>query len=345
MVKRVLTFGEVMLRLKSPGFERLLQSPVLEATFAGAEANVAVSLARFGLDVSYVTVLPKNPMGDACIATLRREGVDTSRVIRGGERLGVYFLEAGSNQRPSRVIYDRGNSAIASAPPESLDWDAILEGFDWFHVTGITPAISASAAVLVRKAMKTAREKRITISFDYNYRKNLWKYGKSAPEVMQDLARLADVGIANEEDCQQSLGIRLEHDKGVEGSALDTGYYQRLCEAVLGTFPNLKYQAVTLRESISADRNGWSGCLHNRQKFMLSPVYKIEDIVDRVGSGDAFAAGLIYGLVTGLADAEALNFAVAASCLKHTIPGDLNLVSLEEVQQLAAGNQSGRIQR
>jgi 2-dehydro-3-deoxygluconokinase len=348
MGDRVVTFGEVMLRLNPPGFERLLQSPVLEATFGGGEANVAVSLACFGLDVAYVTVLPHNPIADACIAYLRGRGVDTSLIVRDGERMGIYFLENGANQRPSQVIYDRTNSAIATAGPQSLDWERIFDSASWFHITGITPALSQSAADLSLQAVQVAKDKGLTVSCDYNYRAKLWKYGKTAPAVMSELVRYVDVGIANEEDCQRSLGIRVEAgdwEREIATGELDPGRYRALCEKVLEVFPNLKYQTITLRESYSADHNGWSACLHNGREFFLSTRYDITDIVDRVGAGDAFAAGLIYGLSTGMDDEAALNFAVAASCLKHSIPGDMNLVSVDEVKRLMAGEASGRVQR
>jgi 2-dehydro-3-deoxygluconokinase len=348
MGDRVVTFGEVMLRLNPPGLERFLQSPVLEATFGGGEANVAVSLACFGLDVAYVTVLPHNPIADACIAYLRGRGVDTSLIVRDGERMGIYFLENGANQRPSQVIYDRTNSAIATAGPQSLDWERIFDSASWFHITGITPALSQSAADLSLQAVQVAKDKGLTVSCDYNYRAKLWKYGKTAPEVMGELVRYVDVGIANEEDCQRSLGIRVEAgdwEREIATGELDPGRYRALCEKVLEVFPNLKYQTITLRESYSADHNGWSACLHNGREFFLSTRYDITDIVDRVGAGDAFAAGLIYGLSTGMDDEAALNFAVAASCLKHSIPGDMNLVSVDEVKRLMAGEASGRVQR
>ena len=345
---RIITFGEVMLRLKAPGHERFLQSQILEATFGGGEANVAVSLAYFGSDVAYVTILPQNPVADACVADLRSKDVDTSLVLRDGDRMGIYFLETGANQRASRVIYDRANSAIATTDPSSLDWHHIFEGASWFHITGITPALSQSAADISLKAVQTAKEKGLTVSCDYNYRKKLWKYGKQAPEIMADLVRYVDVGIANEEDCQRSLGISVtetDWEREVRSGDLDSSKYQALCEKVLETFPNLKYQAITLRESYSADHNGWSACLHNRNDFYLSTRYEIRDIVDRVGGGDAFAAGMIYGLITGMDDEAALNFAAAASCLKHSISGDKNLVSVNEVKQLMEGQASGRIQR
>lgn len=348
MTGRVVAFGEVMLRLKAPGFERLLQSPILEATFGGGEANVSVSLALFGQSVTYVTALPRNPIGEACVTFLKGRGLDTSRIILTGERMGVYYFEAGANQKPSRVIYDRAHSAIMDIPPASFDWDAILDGADWFHITGITPALSTSTAEASLVAMQTARAKGITISCDYNFRKNLWKYGKKAPEVMRQLVALADIGIANEEDCQQALGISVGHAgwaSSIENGHLEEGYYRQLCENVLQAFPNLKYQAITLRESYTANRNGWSACLHNRQDFLVSTHYDITHIVDRVGTGDAFAAGLIHGLINDLPDHEALEFGVAASCLKHSIPGDMNFSTIEEVRQLMSGSGSGRIQR
>jgi len=348
MTGRIVTFGEVMLRLKSPGFERLLQSPTLEATFGGGEANVAVSLAQLGQEVAFVTVLPKNPIGEACVAYLKGKGVDTSLILRSGERMGAYYLEAGADQRPSKVVYDRNHSALMDAQPGAFDWDRLLDGATWFHITGITPALSANTAEFSLAAMQAARKKGVMVSCDYNYRKNLWKYGRSAPEVMTELARHTDVGIANEEDCQQALGISVEAEsweQAVETGQLDPTRYRLLCEKILAAFPNLKCQAITLRESYNADHNGLSACLHNRQEFHLSRRYDITDIVDRVGTGDAFAAGLIYGFSTGMGDQEALEFAVAAGCLKHSIPGDMNLVTVEEVQQLLSGGGSGRIQR
>lgn len=340
---KVVTFGEVMLRLKSPGFERLFQSPRLEATFGGAEANVAVSLANFGHDVAFVSAIPANQVGDACVAELRRFGVDTSRIKRQGGRLGIYFLESGANQRPSKVTYDRAGSSISTAKPGDFDWDTVLAGADWFHVTGVTPAISESAAALAIEGAKQARARGITVSCDYNYRKNLWKYGKRASEVMRELARHVDVGIANEEDCQKSLGVELDVD--VHVGELDSARYEALAGRVLREFPNLKLQVISLRESHSADRNGWSAVLHDREKFLVSRRHEITDIVDRVGGGDSLAAGLIYGLLTYRDNARALEFAVAASCLKHSIPGDFNRVSVAEVEALVKGDGSGRVQR
>lgn len=345
---RIVTLGEIMLRLKSPGCERLFQSPLLEATFGGGEANVAASLARFGLDAAFMTILPANPIGEACLGELRRLGIDTSLIARKGDRLGIYFFENGANQRPSLVVYDRAHSGMAEATSSTFDWDRIFAGADWFHITGITPALSASAAEVSLAAVRAAKAQGLTVSCDYNFRAKLWKYGRTAPEVMTDLVRHVDVGIANEEDCQQALGITLNEgdwQKDVHAGALDLARYEALCRRVFAAFPNLKYQAITLRESHSANHNGWSACLFDGVRYLTSTPYDITHIVDRVGTGDAFAGGLIYGLATKMEAAAALNFAVAASALKHSIPGDLNLVSLAEVRQLMAGNASGRVQR
>ena len=340
---RVVTFGEVMLRLKSPGVERLFQSPMLEATFGGAEANVAVSLAQYGIPVTFASVVPPNDIGDACVGELRRFGVDTSAVRRHGERLGVYYLEAGANQRPSKVTYDRGGSAMATVKRGDLDWSTVFDGATWFHVSGVTPAISAGAADLALEAVQAARAMGLTVSCDYNYRKNLWRWGKKAPEVMRELVRHVQVGIANEEDCQKALGLDVSVD--VVGGHLELEKYRTLAQRVLEAFPNLERQAITLRESHSADRNGWSAVLATRSAFLHSRQYEIADIVDRVGAGDAFAAGLIYGMLSYRDDAKALEFATAASCLKHSILGDFNRVSVGEIEALMQGEASGRVQR
>lgn len=343
MRHRVVTFGEVMLRLKAPGVERFFQSPALEATFGGGEANVAISLAQFGIDACFVTALPANPIGDACIGELRRWGVDPSKIARKGKRMGIYFLEGGVNQRPSQVVYDRAGSAIAESKPGDFNWDDILEGASWFHVTGITPALGQNVADLCIEAAQKARQKGITVSCDYNYRKKLWNYGKDAPEVMRELVRHVDVGIANEEDCQKALGIKFDVD--VHAGKLEAEKYRLMAERVLKEFPNLKKQTITLRESHSADYNSWSSVLHNGDEFFQSRKYEITDIVDRVGGGDSFAAGLIYGLLAYKDDARALEFAVAASCLKHSISGDYNRISVPEAETLMKGEGSGRVQR
>jgi 2-dehydro-3-deoxygluconokinase len=340
----VVTLGEVMLRLKSPGFERLFQSPMLEATFGGAEANVAASLAQLGVGARFVSAVPANNIGDACIAALRSFGIDTSSIKRQGERLGVYFLENGANQRPSRVTYDRAGSAIATLKASDLDWDAIFADADWFHVSGVTPAISATAADLSLAAARAARDRGIVVSCDYNYRKNLWQYGRRAPEVMRELVAFATIGIANEEDCQKALGIDV--DIAVQSGELQHAKYRVLAERVLKEFPNLERQVITLRESHSADHNSWSAVSYDGSDFLVSRQYEITDIVDRVGGGDSFAAGLIYGLRAFKNDPRrALEFATAASCLKHSISGDINRVTLGEVEALMAGDASGRVQR
>lgn len=340
---RVVTFGEIMLRLKAPGCERFFQSPVLEATFGGGEANVAVSAANYGLEAAFVTVLPQNVLGDACLQELRRYSVDTSKISRGPGRMGVYFLEAGANQLPSKVVYDRSDSAIALAKPGDIDWADAFEGADWFHITGITPAISSSAMALSLESVKAAKSKGLMVSCDLNYRKKLWKYGKNAPEVMSELVKFVDVAVANEEDCQKSLGIKADVD--VESGKLESDKYQALSDKVLAQYPDLKILAITLRESISADVNNWSACLNDREDFYLSRKYEIRDIVDRVGGGDSFAGGLIYGLSTYESYQDALEFAVAASCLKHSILGDFNRVSVADVTNLMGGDASGRVQR
>ncbi len=348
MSAKIVTLGEMMLRLKPAGFERFFQSPSLETTFGGGEGNVAISLATFGLDVAFVTALPQNPIAEACIRFVRGYGVDTSHIQRSGGRMGIYFLEGGANQRPSKVVYDRTHSAIATIKADSFDWDQIFDGAGWFHITGITPAISQTAAELSLAAVQAAQAKNITVSCDYNFRKKLWNYGKTAPEVMAELVKYVDVGIANEEDCQRSLGVSLEAgdwEQAVTSGELNTARYEALAKKMFGTFPNLKYQAITLRESFSASHNGWSACLYNGSQFFVSRRYDITHMVDRVGGGDSFAAGLIYGLHTGMEDEDALNFAVAASCLKHSILGDANLVTVDEVKQLMGGDTSGRVQR
>lgn len=338
------TFGEIMLRLAPPGFERFLQSPQFIATFGGGEANVAVALAQLGAPAAFVTVLPeKNPLADVAVRDLRGLAVDTSRIVRAKGRMGIYFLETGANQRPSKVVYDREYSAISLARPGAISWDQALNGASWFHITGITPAISASAADLSLEAVRAARAKGVSVSCDLNFRKNLWKWGKPAAQVMRELIPFVDVAIANEEDVQMSLGIEAFVD--VRAGSLDHAQYEELTSRVLAEFPSLKTVAVTLRESKSASHNGWSACLNDRTQFLTSRHYDIRHIVDRVGSGDSFAAGLIYGLQRLSSNQEALEFAVALSCLKHSIPGDFSRTTLDEVQALLKGDGSGRVQR
>jgi 2-dehydro-3-deoxygluconokinase len=343
MTKSIVTFGEIMLRLAPPGFERFLQTPRFDATFGGGEANVAVALASFGLPAVYVTALPENPIGEAAIAELRRFSVDTSRIVRRKGRIGIYYLEAGANQRPSKVVYDRDNSTIALAKPGDFDWDSIFEQAGWFHISGITPAISASAAALALESMRKAREKGVTVSCDLNYRKNLWKWGRSTSDMMRELMPYVDIAIANEEDVQMALGIQADVD--VHSGELDRGQYEKLTAKVLAAYPALKAISITLRESRSASHNGWSACLNNRKEFLLSRHYEITHIVDRVGGGDSFAGGLIYGMLKLASHQEALEFAVAASCLKHSISGDFNRSTVDEVNALIKGGGSGRVQR
>jgi 2-dehydro-3-deoxygluconokinase len=338
-----LSFGEIMLRLKAPGSEKLLQSPCFEATFGGGEANVAVSLANFGLDAGFVSALPDNDIGDAAIRELRGVGVDTSHVRRAGNRVGIYYLESGANQRPSKVVYDRSGSSVAEAKCGDFDWKQIFKDARWFHITGITPALSETAAELSLESVQAATAAGLTVSCDLNFRGKLWKYGKSAPEVMTELIKYVDVAIANEEDCQKSLG--LEANVNVKGCNLDVSAYESLSDAMLAQFSNLSTVAITLRESKSADHNGWSACLRDKKGFHVSTRYEITNIVDRVGGGDSFAAGLIYGLNTYDDRQQALEFAVAASCLKHSISGDFNRVSVAEVEKLMGGDASGRVQR
>ena len=342
-MSKILTFGEIMLRLKSPGRERFLQSPELEATFGGGEANVAVSLANYGLESEFLSVLPNNAIGDACIGELRRFGVGTSKILRRDGRMGIYYLETGANQRPSKVIYDREYSAFSFAGADSYDWDKVFNDVTWLHITGITPAVTKETAEAALASVKEASKRNITVSVDLNYRKNLWKYGVDAQEVMKEITKYCDIVIANEEDCQKSLGLKCEGS--VTSGKLDTADYKALTDLLLKEYPNVSKVAVTLRESKSADINFWAAALNNGKEFIVSKKYEMYDIVDRVGGGDSFAGGLIYGLNALGDDKEALEFAVAASCLKHTIEGDFNRVTLDEVKALAGGDGTGRVQR
>lgn len=342
-MSKFLSFGEIMLRLKSPAHERFFQSSGFEASFGGGEANVAVSLANYGLDSGFISALPDNDIADAAIRELRSFAVDTRHIRRSGDRVGIYFLEAGANQRASKVIYDRAGSSMCQAQVGDFDWPTIFNGTSWFHITGITPALSASAAELSLEAVQAARASGVTVSCDFNYRGKLWKYGKSAPEVMSELVKYVDVGIANEEDCQKSLGVSADVD--VASGELNIGKYEQLSKQMLQLYPNLSVMAITLRESNSADQNGWSACLRDADGFHMSQRYEITDIVDRVGGGDSFASGLIYGLNAYSDRQQSLEFAVAASCLKHSIMGDFNRVSVDEVKKLMGGDASGRVSR
>lgn len=340
-MKRVVTLGEIMLRLTTPGHERFVQADNFDVCYGGGEANCCVSLSNYGLETRFVSKVPKNDIGQSAINSLRRFGVDTSFMARGGDRLGIYFLESGASQRASKVIYDRANSSISEAKANEFDWDAIFEGADWFHFTGITPALGDDAAELTLQALKAAKAKGITVSVDLNYREKLWSQEK-AKEVMTKLMKYVDVCIGNEEDADKVFGIRAENTDISKGEINHKGY-EEVAKKIMDTF-DVKIVASTLRESYSASDNGWSAILNDGKKSYLSKKYDLR-IVDRVGGGDSFASGLIYGLVMGNPLDEALEFAVAASALKHTIPGDTNHVSKEEVLALVGGDGSGRVQR
>jgi 2-dehydro-3-deoxygluconokinase len=343
MAHKIVTFGEIMLRLSPPGFERLLQTPSVVATFGGGEANVAVSLAHFGLDSWYVTRLPRNPIGDAAIRALRAEGVHTGAIARGGDRVGIYFAESGASQRASVVVYDRAHSAISEMTPGTIDWATVFSGASWFHFTGITPALGANAAACTTEALAAARKAGVRVSVDLNFRKKLWTEA-AAQAVMRPMMASVDLVIANEEDIQSVLGFGVE-GADVVGGHLDVNAYRTVAERITRELgPSIV--AITLRESHSASDNGWSAVLWDSEsnQFHQSQRYDLR-LVDRIGGGDSFGAGLIYGLLTRRTAADSLRFAVAASALKHSIPGDFNRVGVEEVDRLAGGDASGRVQR
>lgn len=346
-MSKIITFGEIMLRLATPEYQRFSQATTYEATFGGGEANVAVSLAGFGMDTSFVTRLPENDIARACRDELRKHGVGTSDIIWGGERLGIYFLETGAVSRPSKVVYDRAHSSISTVEPGMIDWAKVFEGADWFHFTGITPALSQSAAETCLEAARAANKLGITVSCDLNYRKNLWKYGKSCTEVMPALVECCDVIIANEEDAEKVFGIKPEgFDATATGGQVDAARFESVAKQLQAKFPRAKRVAITLRGSINANHNTWGAVLHTDGKMYASRRYDITHIVDRVGGGDSFGAGLIYGLLTyEIEYQKTIEFAVAASCLKHTIKGDFNLVTIDEVEKLMSGDGSGRVSR
>ena len=346
-MSKVVTFGEIMLRLATPAYLRFSQTDTFSATFGGGEANVAVSLANYGVEVDFVTRLPQNDIAASCLAELRKRNVGVSNIVYGGERLGIYFLETGAVARPSKVVYDRAHSSISTIECGMIDWDKVFEGADWFHWTGITPAISASAAEVCLEACKAANERGITVSCDLNYRKNLWKYGKSAAEVMPALVECCDVILGNEEDAEKVFGIKPEgFDVTATEGQVDSGAFRSVCEQLMSRFPRAQKVIITLRGSINANHNTWGGVLFDGEKLYESPRYDITHIVDRVGGGDSFMGGLIYGLREYVGDSQrALNFAVAASALKHTIYGDFNLVTVAEVENLMKGDGSGRVSR
>lgn len=338
---KVITFGEIMLRLAPEGYLRFFQGENLGATFGGGEANVAVSLANYGVDAAFVTKLPKHDIGQGAVNSLRKYGVDTSLIIRGGDRVGIYYLEKGASQRPSKVIYDRAHSAIAQAVPEDFDWEKIFQGTEWFHFTGITPALGDNVVEICLAACKAAKAKGITVSCDLNYRKNLWSREK-AGKVMAELCQYVDVCIANEEDAKDVFGIEAENTD-ITGGKLDHSAYESVAKQLADRF-DMEKVAITLRTSISANDNDWAAMLYDGSRYYYSKTYHLH-IVDRVGGGDSFGGGLIYAALNGMVPQAALEFAVAASSLKHSIEGDFNLVSVDEVQKLAGGDGSGRVQR
>ncbi|MBS4534774.1 sugar kinase [Clostridium sp. D2Q-14] len=340
-MKKIITLGEIMLRLSTPGYERFVQADSFDVVYGGGESNVAVSLANYGLDAYFVSKLPENEIGQAAINHLRRFGVNTDYIVRGGERVGIYYLETGASMRPSKVLYDRAHSAIAEADVSDFDFDEIFKDADWFHFSGITPALSEKAAILTEEALKAAKKHNVTVSVDLNYRKKLWT-PERAQEVMTRLMEYVDVCIGNEEDAELTLGFK-PGKTDVTSGELELEGYKSIFKQMIDKF-NFKYVASSLRESYSASDNGWSACIYDGKEFYHSRKYNIK-IVDRVGGGDSFASGLIYGLLTDKNYKDALEFGVAASALKHTIPGDFNMVSVDEVENLLGGDGSGRVQR
>jgi 2-dehydro-3-deoxygluconokinase len=344
-VKKVITFGEIMLRLSPPGFLRFRQASSFDATFGGGEANVSVSLAQYGVPTDFVTRLPDNDIGDACISCLRSFGVGTTHILRGGSRIGIYFLENGAVQRGSKVIYDRDGSSIATIERGMVDWDRIFEDAHWFHWTGITPAISKPLCDVCLEGILKAKDKGLTVSCDLNYRAKLWNWGKRAGDVMPELVKQCDIAIGNEEDADKVFGIQAP-GTDVDAGKVKAAKYRSVAEELKQKFPNLKVIALTLRGSISATHNTWSGVLYDGKELYVGPLFDITDIVDRVGGGDAFAGGLIYGLRAYGSDfRKALHFAVAASCLKHSVVGDCNMVTVDEVEKIMSGKTSGRVSR
>lgn len=344
-MQKVVTFGEIMLRLATTDYKRFIQSDSLSSTFGGGEANVAVSLANYGIAVDFISRLPENEIAEWSISELRKYNVGTSKILRGGERLGIYFLETGAVSRPSKVIYDRDHSSFADIQKGMFNWKDILKDATWFHWTGITPAVSQGAADACLEAIKTANEMGITVSCDLNYRKNLWKYGKSAREIMPQLVEGCDIILGNEEDAEKVFGIKPEgFNAEYSGGEIEVRKFESVCKQIMQKFPRANKVIITLRGSINANHNRWGGCLFS-DKFYQSKQYDITHIVDRVGGGDSFMGGLIYGLLNYNDDQKALDFAAAASCLKHTVYGDFNLVKISEVETLMKGDGSGRVVR
>ena len=346
-MKKVVTFGEIMLRLSPPGFLRFSQTNNFDVVYGGGESNVAVSLANYGVPVQFVTRLPKNDIGECAMMEMRKRGVGVDNIVYGGDRLGIYFLETGAVSRGSKVVYDRAHSAIAEIKSGMIDWNKVFDGVEWFHWTGITPAISQGAADVCLEAVKKASELGITISTDLNYRAKLWKYGVGPEAIMTELTSYCDVILGNEEDAEKHFGIKPEGlDITTQGHDVTAEAFQSVCQQMMEKFPRAKKVITTLRGSISASHNTWAGVLYDGKTMFQSKQYQITDIVDRVGGGDSFMGGLIYGLMKFPEnDQYALDFAVAASCLKHTVKGDANLVTIDEVQKLMGGDSSGRVVR
>ena len=345
-MKKIVTFGEIMLRLTPPGFQRFSQAASFDVVYGGGESNVAVSLANYGLPTEFVTRLPQNELGDCALMEMRKRGVGVNHVLRGGERLGIYFLEMGAVSRGSKVVYDRAHSGMASIQKGMINWETVFQDTQWFHWTGITPALSQGTADACLEAIETANRMGITVSTDLNYRKNLWKYGKKSSEVMEALVAGCDVILGNEEDAEKHFDIHPEGVDVTQGHTMDAKAYISVCRQMMQRFPRAKKVIITLRGSINASHNSWAGVLYDGKNLFESPTYQITHIVDRVGGGDSFMGGLIYGLIQYAGDDQkALNFAVAASCLKHTIYGDANLVNVSEVETLMKGDASGRVSR
>ena len=345
-MKKVVTFGEIMLRLAPPGFLRFSQTNSFDVIYGGGESNVAVSLANYGIPVDFVTRLPNNDIGKCALMEMRKRGVGTEHIVFGGERLGIYFLETGAVSRGSKVVYDRNHSSLNTIKSGMIDWEKVFDGAQWFHWTGITPAVSQGAADVCLEAIQAASQLGVTVSTDLNYRKNLWKYGKTPGEIMPDLVAGCDVILGNEEDAEKHFDIHPDEVDVTKGESMDAQAYISVCKKLMERFPKAKKVIITLRGSISASHNTWSGVLYNGDQFYNAPTYQITHIVDRVGGGDSFMGGLIYGLLNYPDDDEkALNYAVAASCLKHTIYGDANQVTIDEVEKLMGGDASGRVSR
>jgi len=344
-MKKIVTFGEIMLRLTPPGHKRFSQTSQFDVIYGGGESNVAVSLANYGFDVQFVSRIPDNDIGECALMEMRKRRVGVDHVVRGGDRLGIYFLEIGAVSRGSKVVYDRAHSGMSTIEKGMIDWEKVFEGADWFHWTGITPAVSQGAADACLEAIQVANRMGVTVSTDLNYRKKLWKYGKEPIEVMPALVEGCDVILGNEEDAEKHFDLHPETVDVTQGDSIEAEAYLPVCKALMERFPRCKKVITTLRGSISASHNTWSGVLYDGEKLYTAPTYQITDIVDRVGGGDSFMAGLIYGLLNYDDDQAALNFAVAASCLKHTIYGDANLSTVEEVEKLVGGDASGRVSR